>query len=317
MTPCPPYPFPCDIWCDPDPCPANQSCFRIADGYHEGYCTWTPPYGAADINCDQFTPPCCCHCIVTGSEPECATYVQVGHEGNIVDGCEEATLQCKAINDHLIHNEPDSQCCTLSEPKNGTVITMTCNTGGVLCTPCNRVATPRFPVDNSKPYPLSDYFAPCYAPFPAEFADESDTINKPIRPDLWNEVFFTVDGVNPCAELNKCRGSCRVYSQCSFNPETATIGTDQCKVGRFGEFCYDPNPPGGSECAMPVSGSCIALCGCGDWGPPQMTYNEFFCDGLGPIPYCTFSCPPEPCTAITCPPGYYCDNYAYPLCQPL
>lgn len=316
MTPCPnPPPYPCDIICTPDPCPANQTCYRVAEGYQDGYCSWTPPYGNTTINCDQIEPPCCCHCVPTGNELECANYVEIGStDPDAVIGCEGARVTCEGMNSLLIHNEP-SPCCTMSEPKNGSVITMLCNNGGCLCTPCNRVAKPRVPVDPSKPYPFSDFYAPCYMPDPIGFADPSDPINKPIRPDFWNEITFAVDGLNPCADDNKCRGSCRVYAECSLDPESAAIGNDQCKVGRFGQFCYEPDFPA-SECAEPVYGTCVALCSC-EFGPPSMLYQEFSCDGLGPIPYCTFYCPPEPCLVITCPPGYYCDNYATPHCQPI
>ena len=311
MTPCVP-----DFQCSGPPtcygdCPPGQSCFRIQDGYIDGYCTWTPPTPGTllNISCESPDHNCCCTCEELEGYPECAFNTVAPLPPGQTD-CDQLIQDILNSNNATSHSRPYG-CCQMTDPETTSQFNKLCLLTGATVLPCNRFQTPRVPADPSRPYPLSDYYAPCYEPDP-NFIDASDPVRRPIDPVYWNGIKFAEEGANPCADQNLCRGSCRVYSQCNDNPET---NADPCKQGRYGIFCYAPNPPA-SECAEPVNGSCVALCEC-DWTNPTMIYDEFFCDGVGPIPYCTFSCPPEPCSGITCPEGYYCDNFAFPNCQPL
>lgn len=315
MTPCVPN-FECnDPPICPGPCPTGQSCYRILEGYEDGYCTWTPPLpGSLMTSCESPEHDCCCKCEEIEGAPPCTFAIEFGINNPGQTDCDAAQSACISQNSELQYHQ-ESPCCQMTKPRVEELPHYygACNITGCYCTPCNRLSQPRVPVDPTRPYPFSDFFAPCYNP-PYPFWDESDITNKPLKAQYWTDVKFQQPGYNGCTELNKCRATCRVYSQCNDNPETTY---DPCQQQNdTGYFCYEPQYPS-SECAEPAGfGVCIPLCTC-EWGPPVTNYGEFTCDGLGPIPYCEFYCPPEPCLVITCPPGYYCDNYATPNCQPI
>lgn len=314
MTPCPdPQDAPCYAYC-PDGCPPGQSCYFIMEGFQDGYCTWTPPpSGSLYTSCESPEHDCCCKCEEIEGAPSCTFAIEFGVTPGDVN-CFGSQQACISQNNDLFYNK-ESPCCTMTKPPSEELphYLGICNITGCYCTPCNRLAQPRVPIDPARPYPYSDFYAPCYEP-PIPFWEESDVTNKPLKAQYWSSVKFQEPGYNGCTELNKCRATCRVYSQCNENPEEIY---DPCQEQNdTGYFCYSPEYPA-SECAQPTGfGTCEPLCTC-QYGDPITTYQEFTCDGLGPIPYCEFFCPPDPCTAITCPPGYYCDPLANPNCQPL
>lgn len=311
MTPC--VPSPCDgpPSCGVDGCPPGQTCYRIAEGYVEGYCTWTPPAPGTLVNtpCESPEHDCCCTCADLINFPECAYNIVAARQFNEVD-CEVLTQTVLNSNSPFSHLEPFG-CCTMTEPETAPNFTKHCMLTGLTVLPCNLNPIPRVPPDPSKPSPLSNFYAPCYHPT-ALIWDASDPINRPLRAEYWQGLQFYVEGYYPCADNNLCSAACKVFSQCNENPETTA---DPCSTSNLGLVCYEPEVPS-SECAQLVNGACVATCTC-EWGAPQVFLEYYSCTGLDPIPYCTFSCPGEPCLYITCPPGYYCDNYATPHCQPI
>lgn len=303
----------------PQGCPPGQSCYRIAEGYQEGYCTWTVPSPVTiSTSCESPSNKCCCDCEEASYAPECSFYITT-NDNNTPSECDGARYNCKQLNSATQYNA-DGPCCTMTEPEETDNFLRICQLTGTLCTPCNRLQKPRATVDPSKPYPYSHFFAPCYKPEPLNFAAlDIDPDNMPILSMFWTEIKFLQEGVNPCEAEQKCKGRCVVYSQCSLNPENPPPETfDACQAApaRFGVFCYPLDIPS-NPCVYYQQGSgCIPVCSC-PYGDPVVVEGQAACDGFGPVPYCEFFCPPPPCDYITCPPGYYCDNNATPNCQPL
>ena len=315
MTPCPSGQVLCDPVCTP-PCPPNQTCFSIAPGFRDGYCTWTPPSGSTETECDSPEGDCCCKCEQPAGLESCREYVLVNLPPG-VGPCDPAKNVCTENDSYTVHHA--TGCCTMTEPESGAAIEKNCELTGAFCLECNRLQKPRpVPVTQYLP-PLDEYFAPCYMQLLEGGIVRPDF---PIPFGKWDEVYFNFSnsGLHPCytADPKSCAVGCYAYSVCNPNPETTPDG---CLTIKRAFYCeaLDLAPP--SPCGIPNDSTwtCAPVnlpeCNCPPFATRVLTYGRVACPENIDIfnSYCDNACVADLCYGITCPENYTC---VYGVCIP-